>query len=105
MTIHAKWMGQPCTVINSRTWEGTLIFLVSALPGQAFPDGSTMFSAYRPELTDIEVTDTRQAEALENYVSAISDTDTLVDQDARYAVAAALSIERMAAAALVAVLE
>ncbi|MFA6204318.1 MAG: hypothetical protein WC710_14165 [Gallionella sp.] len=105
MTIKAKWMGQDCTVENSRTWEGTLIFLVAALPGQAFPDGSTMFSAYRPELTDIAVEDTRKAEALENLVSAISDTDTLVDQDARYAVAAALSIENMARAAFAATLE
>lgn len=104
MTIRAKWLGQDCTVENSRTWEGIVIYLVAALPGQAFPDGSTMFSAYRPELTDIETDNPRQAEALENWVAAINDTDNLADEH-RPETAAALSIERLAQAAFISTLE
>lgn len=104
MAIRAKWMGQDCEVINFADFTGTTVFLITALPGEVFPDGSIYFTAYRPELTDIQQVSDEQAEALGNWQAAISDTDRLADDDNRPAVAAALSIERMAYAAFVATL-
>lgn len=54
MAIRAKWMGQDCEVINFADFTGTTVYLITALLGEVFPDGSIYFTAYRPELTDIE---------------------------------------------------
>jgi len=101
MTIRAKWLGQSCTVQAVTTFDSTPIFLVAALPGEAFFDGKTMFSAYRPELTDVETDNPAYQAAMEAYQNAIANTDTLADER-RPETAAALTVENMARAVLVA---
>ena len=104
MTIHAKWYGQDCTVEAMTTYDSMPVFLVAALPGQAFCDGSVLFTAYKHELSDIEWEPTPAGEALGAWIDAMNDVDRLADNDMRPQVAAAIKIENLAHAAYLATL-
>jgi len=46
MTITAKFYGQDCTVVEVTTYASEPVYIVTALPGAKFPNGSHMFSTF-----------------------------------------------------------
>ena len=75
--------------------------------GLASRDAAAFLDAQRyarENADDLDAIETNTREALENLIAAINETNDVVDADNRPAVAAAMSIERMAYAAFVATL-
>jgi hypothetical protein len=78
-----------------------LVADLAARDGEAFLD-ALRFA--RENINDLDAIEDYTRDALQNLIDAINDTDRLVDNECRYAVAAALGIENMAMAAFYATL-
>ena len=72
--VRGWWLGQAVTVLGMTDYAASPVFIIQAAPGEAFPDGSIMFTASKSEFTAAAIV---EDDAFKAWIDSIRDAERL----------------------------